>query len=938
MMQFPSKPRLSTVVGAILAAAASGPALAQSSTAASPNRIEVTGSRILRVDAETPSPVQVITSADLQKSSYTTLAEVLQNLTANGQGTLSQGFSQAFASGASGISLRGLTTSATLVLIDGHRMAPYPLSDDAQRSFVDVSNLPFDAVERIEILKDGASATYGSDAIAGVVNIILKKSFTGTRVALEGGVATEGGGKRVHGSVIRGFGDYELDGYTAYGSLEYRQQDRITYTQRAGKGLWQNLDWAGYSGINRTPGVITPNNPQPPTLSPYLTNPAASFSGDPTSSYFYGGACPSYAALAAGSCAYQNPLAQISPRTENLNVIGSFSKNLGGGFRLDLKASLFDSKAEQYPAGFVQTFPSSLTPIVGVSAGVPPRIVTPTIDSITVPATYPGNPFGVPAVVNGVIPGAPLPHTTTDSKATRLVADLAGTLGDWDVGAALGYTHIATRQTVYGLLNVPALNAALNRATNPYKVAGGNTTADVETLFPTSAVDDISTLSFVEGHASRSIMALPGGEIGFSGGFAFIERKLDSPAPPLIAQGLVGGNNAFVAGRQTDTALYAELVAPVLKTLELDAALRYDHFNNAGNATTPKLGFKWTPTKSFGLRGTAALGFRAPNAAENGQAGTAFLVGSTFDPALCPGGDTNHQGNVVAYCSFTPVTLQGANPQLQAEKSHSATLGVILEPIPGWSTTIDLYQIEISNQVVTPQYDIANAVRGMPIQSLCSDGSGGTTTCTTPTGPIVYIPVQYINANSTKTSGLELDTSYRFSLGEQGTLKAALDWSHIMSYVLTVGGSPYQLAGTHGPLVVGGDTGNPKDKVQASVTWEKGPFQLSGMVNWLSGFDLTDPSYGVNDCDGGASVGGYFPSGGVPSQFCKVKSFATVNASMRWKLDNHWTVHGSVVNVFNAQPPVDLATYGGGQLPYNPSMHLAGAIGRVINVGASYQF
>ena len=300
------------------------PAFAQqSSDQQAVQRVEITGSNIRRADAELPSPVQVLTADDLQKSGYTTVAQVLQNITANGQGTLSQGFSQAFAAGASGISLRGLTTSATLVLIDGHRMAPYPLSDDGQRSFVDISNIPFDAVERIEVLKDGASATYGSDAMAGVVNIILKKSFVGTRVSVEGGVATEGGAGTVHASVMHGFGDYNEDGYNAYLSLEYRHENRVTYDQRKGDGLWQNLDWSGYGGINKTPGVITSVNPQPTVLGgPYLTNPNVAFSGATNSSVFNSSsACSSYTMLAAGKCAWQSPDAELSPETQNINLL-----------------------------------------------------------------------------------------------------------------------------------------------------------------------------------------------------------------------------------------------------------------------------------------------------------------------------------------------------------------------------------------------------------------------------------------------------------------------------------------------------------------------------------------------------------------------------------------------------------------------------------------
>ena len=135
----------------------------------------VTGSLISRTDTETPTPVQVLTAQDIQRSGKTSVAELLADLAANGASTLGTGFSGAFANGASGISLRGLTVGATLVL-DGHRVAPYPLSDDAQRSFVDASSIPFDSIDHIDILKSGASSLYGSDAIAGVVNMCSRRT------------------------------------------------------------------------------------------------------------------------------------------------------------------------------------------------------------------------------------------------------------------------------------------------------------------------------------------------------------------------------------------------------------------------------------------------------------------------------------------------------------------------------------------------------------------------------------------------------------------------------------------------------------------------------------------------------------------------------------------------------------------------------------------
>ena len=198
--------RVASVVGAsaalLLGAAASYAAAGDTTSADSMQEVVITGTRILRVDNETPAPVQIITAEQMQQSGATSIQQVLQALTANGQGMLSQSFSGAFASGAAGIALRGLTVGATLVLIDGHRTAPYPIGDDGQRTFVDVSNLPFDAVERVEILKDGASAIYGSDAIAGVVNIILKKSYQGASLSAEGGQTNSSDGGLLHVSGI----------------------------------------------------------------------------------------------------------------------------------------------------------------------------------------------------------------------------------------------------------------------------------------------------------------------------------------------------------------------------------------------------------------------------------------------------------------------------------------------------------------------------------------------------------------------------------------------------------------------------------------------------------------------------------------------------------------------------------------------------------------
>src|SRR3984893_11197445 len=211
-----------TLCIAALAAAATT-AIAQTAPPSSDQlqEIVVTGSLIKRTDVETPSPVQIITDIDLKNSGYTNVSDVLRNLAANGSGTLNQGFGQAFAAGATGIALRGLSVGDTLTLIDGQRMVSYPLSDDGERSFVDVSAVPFNAVASVEVLKDGASALYGADAIAGVVNVKLKRSYVGSEFTVEGGTSQHGDGTTEHAAGIWGAGDLGSDGYHFYVAVDW---------------------------------------------------------------------------------------------------------------------------------------------------------------------------------------------------------------------------------------------------------------------------------------------------------------------------------------------------------------------------------------------------------------------------------------------------------------------------------------------------------------------------------------------------------------------------------------------------------------------------------------------------------------------------------------------------------------------------------------------
>ena len=212
-------------------------------------RVEITGSNIRRSEAETASSVITMNRADIERSGKASVAELLQTLAVDNQGSVPTSFGAGFAAGASGISLRGLGAASTLVLLNGRRMAPYGLADDGQKQFSDLNIIPTDAVERIEVLKDGASAIYGSDAIAGVVNVILRKDYQGNTVRFSRGATDNWDGKQTNVAFTKGIGSLDTDRYNFLFSLEYKKFDEIWYRDRADREWIGRVDlrpW-GYS-------------------------------------------------------------------------------------------------------------------------------------------------------------------------------------------------------------------------------------------------------------------------------------------------------------------------------------------------------------------------------------------------------------------------------------------------------------------------------------------------------------------------------------------------------------------------------------------------------------------------------------------------------------------------------------------------------------------
>ncbi len=934
--------------------------------------VVVTGSIIKRTDFETPSPVQVMTADDLQQSGYTSVSDVLRNLSANGQGTLSQSFNFAFAGGGSGIALRGLTVGGTLTLVDSQRMIPYPLSDDSQRNFVDVSSIPFNVIERIDVLKDGASAEYGSDAVAGVVNVVLKKTFTGASITADAGSTSKQDGTTEHLAGIWGLGDLGSDGYNGFLAVEFRHQDRILVSNR--HGFWTNLDWTPYGGFDTRNGAndLAGGNQRPAIPGGYVLDPTTN-AFDASTVFLNTKACKDYATFVANGCVWQGD-DQIQPETANLDALGRFTKNLGGDWQAIGTASLFRSEAEQVQGGRQTLVSGSPRTSFGYGPGVPPFAVN--VPRTVLPFGAVNNPFttctagGVPSAPPNCDPARLISDFLGRSPTTQFVAntyrffgELRGSAAGWDIDGTLGWMYASLNQKTTGATDRVAL--AATAATGTFNFVTATYPQMAAAFAPETEVKDTNTMQVADLHGTRELAQLPGGALSVALGAGMNHLYKNSLAAYGGSSGLQAQvNSAYVLGGQTNTNGYIEFVAPVFKGFELDVAGRYDRYNQYGNSETPKVGIKYSPIKLVTFRGTYGKGFRAPNPAEAGSSAAAFGGAPFNDANLCPNpANPQAAGNFPSQCNLGLAGLAVSSPTLQPEKSTNWTAGLIFQPFDQTSISIDYWDIKINQdiQAGTTVLFLGGNPALFPITygaqillPFCTANNVCNTDKLTPApGPVLYQAFPYYNLTQTHVNGLDLDLLSKFNIGGAGRLTAQLNASYMFHYIfgLPNGTNPgvttsFDLAGSHGPSIISGDTGNPKLRAVASLAWDLGPWNVTATVNYVGRFNLTDPTNGEPDCATAMIFGGVFGGrfGGTPSQdllnkYCEVHSFTDVDLYAQYAFTKNFSVHGSVLNLLGTDPPPDLTTYGAaGNLPYNPAMHQAGAVGRFFNVGGTYTF
>lgn len=727
--------------------------------------VVVTGT-LFRTNKETPSPVTTITADDLDKRGINTVQDAVQRLSANGSGALPNSFSAngAFASGASAASLRGLTTSSTLVLFDGLRAAYYPLADDGTRNFVDLNSIPAAIVERIDVLKDGASSTYGADAVAGVVNIITKKEVKGLYLTGSAGISEKGdlGEQRV--SALYGYGDLDDQGFNVYVSGEY-QINHALYNRDRGYP-YNTSDLSKLCGTSvgtptipagtttcRTNSIV--NGTQfdgtyaalGTTLAPIVRAYNATNTAAVGARYQLLNGCgnlpgvsltPTQYSAGAGLTA---PINNCTQDSRNLfGVIAPEQERIGGSIRGTLRLGGVEAygmfnyyRSDVFYTGAPQAIraasPAGGTLLNGTlpttaSIALPVYVCARNNQNATLVNNIPTFPTACTAANGTLNPNNPFAAQGQTARILYQLSDIPvsnerlvqtyrgavgfkGTIGpvSWNVeGVGMQEDLKATYKGyiyIQNLLNVIA-DGSYNFV-NPQN----NSQATRDYLAPTLVNTSRSKLYQVQGNLSASLFDLPGGPLQVAVGAAYRYEAVIAPSanPAVPGQPLASYftiNRFGTSGARRVYSGFFEIDAPIVSELEVNVSGRYDHYSSGQSNFSPKVGAKFTPIKQLAIRGTFSKGFRIPSFAESFGLPTTGFITQTPPPSYSSR-CTVAAGN---YCTaqYSLGLTSIGNPNLRPEKATNFTAGVIIEPIKNVSLSIDYYNIYKKDLITGADY------------------------------------------------------------------------------------------------------------------------------------------------------------------------------------------------------------------------------------------
>jgi len=882
--------RMMALIGA--ASPAISPAIAQEvPSQATMQRVEITGSSIKRIAAEGALPVQTITLDQLDKQGINNAEQLMTLISANGTGAdnMTSGNNvfgadaDRVSGGGSFASLRGLGPSGTLVLINGRRIAGYGLSGKA----VDLNTIPLAAISRIEVLKDGASAIYGTDAVGGVINFILKTDFEGVQANASGNFTEAGGGATRRLGLTAGKGKLDTDRYNVMFALGYDKNDRLDSSQRGfangyqpGRGL--SPDTTGTPVANQLSGAGS-------ALGTGFRMP-----GDPNNY------------LQAG-------LLSLQGKCDSVEGMHQYASNLWKNVTSPLRSTY--SCAYDYGGDYVMQLPTERTNFVGrgtfqltpdhrlyaeavVAHTSNQAILTPVQISTTLAAgnAYPaGGPYyqDLSAYIPGYDRTKPILYKwrawplgdRTQKYSTdtgRLLLGAEGSIhGKWDYRVDLSHSFSRTTTDLLdGYANTRALYSVLGSGiVNPWAApAQGQSEAAMGALEATKFQGRLqhgkTTLTQLNGSISGELFQLPAGAVSGAIGTDLrresYQFRQDVDATQIL---LAPGNANQDRVARNVKAVYAELVVPVIKDLELQLALRRDDYSVIGATTNPKIAFSYRPAGWLMLRGSANKGFLAPSF---GQLYAGRLDQELPNGVTDPVGCASHPGDP-RFCAIERLDyFSGGNPKLRPETSKQGTLGFIVEPSNNFSVSVDYWAINVKDRILnrTPQVVLANAA-ALP-QYIHRDADG----------VIEYIDAGWINAAGLKTRGADV------GLRGRGTLPGGFRWNAALDGTWT---QSYQFAEFEGqPYVEYVGNFYTRDlylrwKHNASLSVSRGPWSVMLSNLYRDGYKDQLPDAGKS-----APPAGFNPH---------VSSYTTFGLSATYTGFRDTSITVGIQNLFDRDPP-----------------------------------
>ena len=800
----------------LLLLTAAAQAQEQAAPAATFERVVVTGSHIRQTDVETALPVQVLTREDIERSGVTTVEQLLERVPANVNPfntarTIGNGTSP----GLSSANLRGLGGGSTLVLLNGRRLGNYAFDGES----VDLNSIPLSAIERVDVLKDGASAIYGTDAIAGVINFILRKDYQGIEVAGGFSATQHGGGNEGQIALTFGTGDPARDGYNVFASIAYQKQQAL-------RGIDREYSRSAYRpdlGIESFNPFTFPSNIFDRARGRILNPTAADGCLPPTTFPFV---FPPGNTLA---CGYDfAPAVDLLPEVERTSAL------LRGTWRLNADLDLY---AEA---------------LIGrnrLEAAVAPNPIVPTssFGQLRYPASGPYYPTDY-AAANGLAGNLLISFratelgsrtNTTTSDTQRYVLGVEGRAAGWDynVGAVYNWNEQANEyggSYVYASKIIPAMATGLINPWGPSSPEGSALLAS--TAYSGTPQKADGTTSLLNAVASREIADLPAGALVLALGAEARRERLSYDWDPEVLSGNspLGDQLKAISGSRSVYSLFAELAVPIARGLDAQMALRHDDYSDFGSTTNPKVALRWQPIQAVLVRGSWGEGFRAPPLYTLSEPSASAGVTIVEDPVRCP------VTGLVDDCLAFVEIFSGGNPYLEPETSTQWNIGVVWEPVRGLSLGVDYWAIE-QQGIIEPlsQENLMRYYQRFPDR--ITRGPVDPAYPNLP-GPIVAIDVSPVNLGTTQTSGIDVFVNWAAPTQAWGQLRIGLQGTYVRQWETQVDGVTYvSLLGdsTYGDAI-------PRWRSTLTLDWNRGPWGATLAQVYSSGYSepLRPPATG----------------------------------------------------------------------------------------------